>query len=334
MKALPHYGQRNYRLYWFGQMISLMGTMMQTHRAGLASAEPDSQRLATRPGGRAASFAILLFSLFGGIFVDRWPQTAYLALYTVSGHDSGTSPLGIDRDQHDTTLAYLCPGDCCWGSQTAYIYRRAGHLLSRWSGARICQCRGSELLARYSSRASWALALGDHHWRPALSPCFFCLTTLSFLPVIVGLALIKSHDLHAQTLRLASAGERQKTWQSLREGVDYVWKTPAVLLMILVVGLVLLFGSNFNVVLPLFATDALHVGVRALAFSLPRSVLARCSRRCGWPGAIRANDPPRADRDAGLWGVGGSFCSLAHYLLSLLLIASVGFTETPLPCRP
>jgi len=70
----------------------------------------------------------------------------------------------------------------------------------------------------------------------------FLLNALSFLPMIVGLALIKRNALHAQALQPRSVGERQNTWQSLREGVDYFLKTPAVLLVILVVGLVLLFG--------------------------------------------------------------------------------------------
>src|SRR5436309_14918310 len=41
---------------------------------------------------------------------------------------------------------------------------------------------------------------------------------------------------------------------------------PAIVLVTLVVGLVLLFGSNFNVVLPLFATDVLHVGATGFGF--------------------------------------------------------------------
>ncbi|MDB5073861.1 MAG: transporter, partial [Chloroflexi bacterium] len=42
--------------------------------------------------------------------------------------------------------------------------------------------------------------------------------------------------------------------------------TPAIAWVILVVGFVLLFGSNFNVVLPLMATDVLHVGASGFGF--------------------------------------------------------------------
>jgi MFS family permease len=53
---------------------------------------------------------------------------------------------------------------------------------------------------------------------------------------------------------------RQSAWQSLREGLGYVWQSPAILLIIWVAGLVLLWGANFTVILPVFASDVLHVG--------------------------------------------------------------------------
>ena len=157
----------------------------------------------------------------------------------------------------------------------------------------------------------------------------FLLNALSFLPVIAGLVLIRSSELHAQALQHRGAGERQITWAAaLREGVVYVWKTPAVMLVILVVGLVLLFGSNFNVVLPLFATDVLHVGATGFGFL----------SAAGGVGALLAT----------LWLAWANqksvirsvlICMLVFallemvfafsrfYLLSLVLIASVGFTE-------
>jgi predicted MFS family arabinose efflux permease len=156
----------------------------------------------------------------------------------------------------------------------------------------------------------------------------FLLNALSFLPAIVGLALIKSHELNAQALQHQSVGERQNTWQSLREGVDYVWKTPAVLLLILVVGLVLLFGSNFNVVLPLFATNVLNVGATGFGFlSAATGIGALLSAVwLAW-----SNQQPTIRRVLIVmlvFGVLEAVFAISHiYLLSLLLIASVGFTE-------
>ena len=54
--------------------------------------------------------------------------------------------------------------------------------------------------------------------------------------------------------------QKLSTFQSLREGLFYVWHMPTVLLVISVVGVIALFGINFNVMLPLFATDVFHAG--------------------------------------------------------------------------
>jgi hypothetical protein len=43
--------------------------------------------------------------------------------------------------------------------------------------------------------------------------------------------------------------------------MTYVLHTPSVLLIITAIGVVSLFGINFNVVLPLFATNVLHAGL-------------------------------------------------------------------------
>ena len=157
----------------------------------------------------------------------------------------------------------------------------------------------------------------------------FLLNALSFLPVLVALALINSHKLYAQALPHRSVGERQNTWQSLREGLDYIWKTPEVLLVILVVGLVLLFGSNYNVVLPLFATDVLHVGATGFGFL---SAAIDVGSLCAALWLAWGNQQPTIRRvliGILVFGVLEMGFAVSHlYLLSLALIASVGFAET------
>ena len=87
----------------------------------------------------------------------------------------------------------------------------------------------------------------------------FLLNTISFLAVIIGLVMIDQRMLHALPMR-RTGDQKRRTFQSLREGLVYVWHMPTVLLVIGVVGVVALFGINFNVMLPLFATDVFHAG--------------------------------------------------------------------------
>ncbi len=73
--ALRH---RNYRLYWFGQLVSLMGTSMQT--IGQAWLVLTLTHNAFQLGlvGALQFLPVLLFSVFGGVFADRWPKRRVL----------------------------------------------------------------------------------------------------------------------------------------------------------------------------------------------------------------------------------------------------------------
>src|SRR5439155_19523353 len=90
----------------------------------------------------------------------------------------------------------------------------------------------------------------------------------SFIAVLIRLVMIDMTKLHALDRRLAMQKQDQKqgTIKRLREGLVYVFQTPSVLLIIEVVGAISLFGINFNVVLPLFATEVLHAGPTGFGF--------------------------------------------------------------------
>src|SRR5262249_33105932 len=69
---------RNYRLYWSGQLISLMGTFMQS--IGQAWLVLNVTHSAVQLGlvGALQFLPVLLFSVFGGVFADRWPKRIIL----------------------------------------------------------------------------------------------------------------------------------------------------------------------------------------------------------------------------------------------------------------
>jgi len=158
----------------------------------------------------------------------------------------------------------------------------------------------------------------------------FLLNAISFIPVITGLALIRMSELHAQAKppTLQADAPRQNTLQSLREGLAYVWHTPSILLIIAVLGTISLFGINFNVVLPLFATDVLHAGPVGFGF-LSAAFGAGSLLSALW--LAWGNTRPNMHR---LLIAAFAFClfeaafAISHwYALSLVLIASTGFAQ-------
>ncbi len=327
LRAITSLRQRNFRLFWCGQMISLIGSYMQSIGETWLVLELTHSAWQLGLVGALQAVPILLFSIFGGVFADRWPKRRVLLVTQAAA-----------MIQALLLWALIATGTLqLWHIYILALLLGLTNSLGRpASRAFVVEMVGREDLpnavALNSSLSSLTRIVG-----PGLAgiiiaasgvTTLFLLNALSFLAVLVGLALIKSHELHAQALQPRSVGERQNTWQSLREGVAYVWKTPAVLLLVLVVGLVLLFGSNFNVVLPLFATNVLHVGATGFGFlSAATGVGALLSGLwLAW-----SNQQPTIRRvliGTLVFGVLEAVFAVSHlYLLSLVLIASVGFTE-------
>ena len=328
LRALTSLRQRNFRLYWYGQMISLMGSGMQSIGQVWLVLELTHSAWQLGLVGALQALPVLLFSLVGGVYADRWPKRRVLLVTQAAA-----------MIQALLLWALIATGTVqLWHLYVLALLLGLTYSLSKpASRSFVVEMVGREdlpnAIALNSSLSTLARIVGPGLGGIIIAArgltTLFLLNALSFLPVLVALALINSHKLYAQALPHRSVGERQNTWQSLREGVDYVWKTPEVLLVILVVGLVLLFGSNFNVVLPLFATDVLHVGATGFGFL---SAAIDVGSLCAALWLAWSNRQPTIRRvliGMLVFAVLEVGFAVSHlYLLSLALIAIVGFAET------
>jgi len=62
---------RNFRLFWSGQTVSLIGTWMQTVGQGWLALELTNSAFLVGVVSAAGSFPVLLLSLYGGVIADR-----------------------------------------------------------------------------------------------------------------------------------------------------------------------------------------------------------------------------------------------------------------------
>src|SRR5436189_6436972 len=73
--ALRH---RNFRLFWFGQLVSLIGTWIQSIGQSWLVLELTHNALLLGVVGALQFMPVLLFTLFGGVLADRWPMRSVL----------------------------------------------------------------------------------------------------------------------------------------------------------------------------------------------------------------------------------------------------------------
>jgi MFS family permease len=253
--ALRH---RNYRLFFFGQMISQIGTFMQMTAQAWLVLELTHSALLLGLVGVLQYLPVMLFSLYGGVLADRvYKRTLLLVTQSISLVQAAAMWLlvitGIVQVWHILFLVGLL------GITNALDAPTRQAFMSEMVGREDLP----NAIALNSSLANMARVLGPGlggvliAWL-GVAPLFL-LNALSFIAVIIGLFMIDTGTLHVLLDRRADE-KKLNTFQSLREGLVYVGHMPTVLLITAVVGAIALFGINFNVMLPLFATDVFHAG--------------------------------------------------------------------------
>ncbi len=324
--ALKH---RNFRLFWTGQLVSLTGTWMQTTGQAWLVLQLTHSAWLLGVVGALQFLPVMLLSLFSGVIADRVPKRTLL-LFTQSFAALQAVILwllvvtGTVQIWHILVLALML------GITNALDMPARQSFVVEMVGREDLP----NAVALNSSLFNMARLVG-----PGLGGLLiallgvaplFLLNAISFVPVLIGLALIDSRQLHTHVKPVVAGtiAKKQSTMQSLREGLAYIAKTPSVLLIIVVIGIVSLFGINFNVVLPLFASNVLNAG--PVGFGLLTSAI-------GFGALVSAlwlawgNKTPSIQNmliGAIIFGVLEACFALSHlYILSLVLIAAVGFAQ-------
>ena len=72
--AFPALKHRNYRLYFTGQLVSLIGTWIQTVAQGWLVWQLSHSALWVGIVVALDNFPLMLFGLYGGVLTDRFPK--------------------------------------------------------------------------------------------------------------------------------------------------------------------------------------------------------------------------------------------------------------------
>jgi MFS family permease len=260
LRALRH---RNYRLLFFGQLISLCGVWMQITAQGWLVLRLTDSPLWLGVIAAAQSLPVLLFSLPAGALADRLPKRRLLlAMQSISMISALLLGLllysGLIQVWH-ILLAALVGGTV---SAVENITRQAFTIelvgredLMNAIALDSMVFNGTRIIGPAAAGAVVA-AIGE---APA-----FLLNGLSFMAVIAGLLLMRLDSIHAPA--------RRREVGQLRAGIAYIVGEPKVRLLLIQVGLLAVFGLAYIPLLPSFARDVL--GGDALTFGLIASTNA------------------------------------------------------------
>jgi MFS family permease len=314
---------RNYRLFFTGQVISLSGTWMQNVALAWLVVELTHSPVALGILAFCRFGPFTFFGLFAGVLADRFDNrrlvmTTQAAAMCVS---IALAALAL-TDSATVWAAYAL----AFLGGTTFVFDAPGrHALTFQLVGREELPNAVALNASLfnASRTIGPAIAGVVIAAAGVGVCFV-INAVTFLAVLSALALMRKEELHPV--------EREETppplLRGIRDGLGYVRRSPRVRLLIGAVAVISLISLNFNVVLPVLASETLEVGPEGFGIltavfglgALVGALLSAALARASWKVLV-----------AGVGGFGVAQLALAPQetmivACVLLFVAGVSFT--------
>ena len=257
-------GVRNYRLYWSGQVVSLIGTWMQ---------QVSLPWLVLALGGSAIQLglvAVLQFgpamalAPFGGVFADRIDKRRALIATQIAASGQAfvlfvLTATGVVQIPMVFVMAFVlgvinAVDMPVRQALAAELVPR--HLLANAIALNSMAFNSARVVG--PALAGVIIALGTAVTGSDISGVALNLgiNTLTYSGVLTGLLRMDPRQ-----IRRPKQPERHPpVLHSLVEGIAYAFRTPLVLWCLVLLGGIAAFGFNFQILLPLFSTEVLRLG--------------------------------------------------------------------------
>ncbi|WP_224961507.1 MFS transporter [Geomonas subterranea] len=247
----------NCRIFWTGQGISWLGSVMQSVAQGwlVWSLTKSPAQLAL--AAIMLSLPVLLFSVPGGVAADRFDKRALLVI-TQGGSLLPALFLGVLAARGEATAPAIMSIALCQGILNAFeVPARQALLAELVPRASLGQAVAVNAVIFNATRLLGPAAAGCIIASFGTAPCFF-LNALSYLAGVVALVLVRL------PYRVKDPQRRHPlALVELREGVRYVVAGEATRQRLISVLLVSLFAIPFVPLLPVFA-DSFRAGPQGL----------------------------------------------------------------------
>lgn len=308
---------RNYRLFFFGQLVSVSGTWMQQLAQDWLVLRLTNRAL---PVGitTALQFApVLVLGIWGGLIADRLDKRQLL-LATQAAMAALALALGVLTATGAVRLWMIYLLALLLGCATSFDMPARQSFVTEMVGPdHIANAVGLNSAVFNCARIIGPAVAGVLIGVVGIAPAFI-INAISYLAVMTSLWKMDPARLFRQ-----APVERQRG--QVRDGVRYVWTTPTLRWTILLMGVVATLGLNFRVALPLLARFTYDGGPSLYG------VLASIMAAGSVAGALTAASRARPSQRLLLWSVTGFGVSslvmgfLLNPLLAAVVLLPVGF---------
>lgn len=248
---------RDFRFFWFGQLISLSGTWMQSVAQGWLVYSLTKSPFYLGLVAAAGSLPILLFTLAGGIAADRF-RKRNLLLLTQALSIMPALFLGILTDINIIAVWQVALLAAVLGTINAFdMPARQSFIFEMVGKGNLTNAIALNSAAFHGARMVGPVIAGIAIAHLGLPACFY-LNAVSFVAVIIALSKIRVEG----EVRESSNG----IMRDFTEGIKYIKSKSEIYRIMLLIAVFGLIGMPFINLLPVFAVEVLGKGPEGFGF--------------------------------------------------------------------
>lgn len=250
---------RDYRFFFFGQLVSLTGTWIQVMAQAWLVYTITNSPLKLGIVSAVQFLPILVFSLFTGVLIDKLPKKKLVIATQVLSMLQALTLFflvyfGVVQYWHVLLLAFVlgCTNSIDMPARQAYVIELVGR-------KDVANAVGLNSTIFNLARIVGPAIAGILMTGIGIEWCFL-LNALSFIAVIMGLLFITHEGYPVGT------AQKESFIHEIRDGLLYIYRTPILLKTVLIIFFISVIGFNNNVLIPVFAKNIL--GLREKGFGI------------------------------------------------------------------
>jgi predicted MFS family arabinose efflux permease len=247
-----------FRRYYIGQAVSVIGTWMQLVAAAwLVLQLSHNSAFALAIFGACSYGPVLVFGLYAGTIVDRFAHRDVLLVTQVVSVAGAVIYAVLAGSGHINIPIVLVLAAALGVNQALYFPARQATVLEMVGRGELASAVALNSIAFNLARIIGPAIGGVVIALFGVSACFW-LNAVSYLAVIVALLTVRR--------RPVTAGAPLTAMELIGEALRYVARTPPLAGLFLLLFVAGTFGANFNLVLPLFTRLTLHADADVLGY--------------------------------------------------------------------
>jgi MFS family permease len=251
-RSLKH---RNFRLFFGGQLISLVGTWMQTIAEAWLIYRLTGSSVLLGLLGFVGQIPIFLLSPIGGLAADRWPRQRVVITTQVASMLLGFTLAVLTLTGRINVWEIIVLATLLGVVNAFDVPARQSFLIEMVGREDLLNAIALNSTMFNGARVAGPAIAGLLVARIGEGWCFFA-NGVSYITVIAGLLMMRIE-------KSLAVHDGSSPIEKLREGIRFVRHAMPIRTLLILVGVVSFMALPFNVLLPIFADRILHGGATA-----------------------------------------------------------------------